>query len=180
MYHHAFLPSRKLWFAGGLCRRGPMPVALLAAHHRPGIRAVLLAKATATTRLGRRRRSPMTDGAFYQPPFWHRDAVRGPSTHHSMTSSARARIRAGRVRPRAFTVFILTTSSNLVGRTARTLDRDIHIVNVSNESDLEAALATLTQYSAGALLVSTDSFFTSQRDRLVALTMQYALPTIYP
>ena len=35
-YHHAFLPSRKLWFVGGLCRRGPMPVAFLAAHHRPG------------------------------------------------------------------------------------------------------------------------------------------------
>jgi putative ABC transport system substrate-binding protein len=63
---------------------------------------------------------------------------------------------------------------------ARTLDRDIHIVNASNEGDLEAAFATLTRKPAGALLVSTDSFFTSQRDRLVALTTQYALPTIYP
>ena len=63
---------------------------------------------------------------------------------------------------------------------ARTLDRDIHIVNVSNESELEAAFATLTQHPAGALLVSTDSFLTSQRDRLVALATQYALPTIYP
>jgi putative ABC transport system substrate-binding protein len=63
---------------------------------------------------------------------------------------------------------------------ARTLDRDIHIVNASNEGDLEAAFATLTQKPAGALLVSTDSFFTSQRDRLVALATQYALPTIYP
>jgi putative ABC transport system substrate-binding protein len=63
---------------------------------------------------------------------------------------------------------------------ARTLDRDIYIVNVSNESDLEAAFATLTQQPAGALLVSTDSFFTSQRDRLVALATQYALPAIYP
>ena len=63
---------------------------------------------------------------------------------------------------------------------ARTLHRDIHIVNVSNESDLEAAFATLTQQPAGALLVSTDSFFTSQRDRLVALAKRYALPTIYP
>jgi putative ABC transport system substrate-binding protein len=63
---------------------------------------------------------------------------------------------------------------------ARTLDRDILIVNVSNESGLEAAFATLTQQPAGALLVSTDSFFTSQRDRLVALATQYALPTIYP
>ena len=63
---------------------------------------------------------------------------------------------------------------------ARTLDRDIHIVNVSNESDLETAFATLTQGSVGALLVATDSFFTSQRDRLVALAARYALPAIYP
>ena len=63
---------------------------------------------------------------------------------------------------------------------ARTLERDIHIVNVSSESDLETAFATLTQQSAGALLVSTDSFLTSQRDRLVALATQYALPVIYP
>src|SRR6202008_4801813 len=61
---------------------------------------------------------------------------------------------------------------------ARTLDRDIHIVNASNEGDLEAAFPTLTQKPAGAPLVSTDSFFTSQCDRLVALTTQYALPTI--
>ena len=63
---------------------------------------------------------------------------------------------------------------------ARTLERDIHIVNVSNESDLEAAFATLAQQPAGALLLSTDAFFTSQRDRLVALATQYALPAIYP
>jgi putative ABC transport system substrate-binding protein len=62
---------------------------------------------------------------------------------------------------------------------ARTLERNIHIVSASSESDLETAFATLTQQRAGGLLVSTDSFFTSQRDRLVALAAQHALPTIY-
>jgi putative ABC transport system substrate-binding protein len=65
-------------------------------------------------------------------------------------------------------------------RAARTLKRAIHIVNVRNESDLETAFATLTQQLAGALLVSTDAFFTSQRDQLVALAARYALPTTYP
>ena len=62
---------------------------------------------------------------------------------------------------------------------ARTLERNIHIVSASSESDVETAFATLTQQRAGGLLVSTDSFFTSQRDRLVALAAQHALPTIY-
>jgi putative ABC transport system substrate-binding protein len=62
---------------------------------------------------------------------------------------------------------------------ARTLERNIHILNASSENDLEPAFATLTQQRADALLVSTDSFFTSQRDRLVALAARHALPTIY-
>jgi putative tryptophan/tyrosine transport system substrate-binding protein len=62
---------------------------------------------------------------------------------------------------------------------ARTLERNIHIVSASSESDLETAFATLIQQRVGALLVSTDSFFTSQRDRLVALAARHALPTIY-
>jgi putative ABC transport system substrate-binding protein len=62
---------------------------------------------------------------------------------------------------------------------ARTLERNIHILNASSESDLETAFASLIEQRAGALLVSTDSFFTSQRDRLVALAARHALPTIY-
>jgi putative ABC transport system substrate-binding protein len=62
---------------------------------------------------------------------------------------------------------------------ARALDLNIHIVNASSESDLETAFATLVEQRAAALLVSTDSFFTSQRDRLVALAARHALPTIY-
>jgi putative tryptophan/tyrosine transport system substrate-binding protein len=63
---------------------------------------------------------------------------------------------------------------------ARTLERDIDIVSASNESGLETAFATLAQQRTGALLVSTDSFLTSQRDRLVALAARHALPAIYP
>src|ERR1700720_4753021 len=40
-----------------------------------------------------------------------------PSFHHSITSSARTRIDCGTVRPSALAVFMLTTSSNVVGCT---------------------------------------------------------------
>ena len=57
--------------------------------------------------------------------------------------------------------------SNDLQMAARALERNIHILNASSENDLEPAFAALIQQRAGALLVSTDSFFTSQRDRLV-------------
>jgi len=62
---------------------------------------------------------------------------------------------------------------------ARKLELNIHILSASSGSDLETAFAVLIQQRAEALLVSTDSFFTSQRDRLVALAARHALPTIY-
>jgi putative ABC transport system substrate-binding protein len=62
---------------------------------------------------------------------------------------------------------------------ARTLGLNVHIVGASSDDDLETAFGTLIQQRAGALLVSTDAFFTSQRDRLVALAARQALPTIY-
>jgi putative ABC transport system substrate-binding protein len=69
--------------------------------------------------------------------------------------------------------------SNDLRLMARTLEQNIHIISASSESDLETAFAALIEQRAGALLVSTDSFFTSQRDRLVALAARHALPTMY-
>jgi putative tryptophan/tyrosine transport system substrate-binding protein len=63
---------------------------------------------------------------------------------------------------------------------ARVLGLNIHIVGASSEGDLETAFATLIQQRAGALLVSTDAFFTSQRDRLVVMAARQALPAIHP
>jgi putative tryptophan/tyrosine transport system substrate-binding protein len=53
------------------------------------------------------------------------------------------------------------------------------IAKASSESDFNEALATLVQQGAGALLLSADNFFTSQRDRLLALAARNALPAIY-
>ena len=62
---------------------------------------------------------------------------------------------------------------------ARTLGRQVHVIRAHTERDLDAAFATLVQQRAGALLVSGDPFFDSQRDKLVALTAQRAVPAIY-
>jgi putative ABC transport system substrate-binding protein len=62
---------------------------------------------------------------------------------------------------------------------ARTLGRQVHVIKAHTERDLDAAFATLVQQRAGALLVSGDPFFDSQRDKLVALTARRAVPAIY-
>jgi putative tryptophan/tyrosine transport system substrate-binding protein len=61
----------------------------------------------------------------------------------------------------------------------RAVGQRLHVVTASVEAELEPAFATI-QGHAGVLIVPADPFFTSQRDRLVALAARYALPASYP
>ena len=60
-----------------------------------------------------------------------------------------------------------------------TTNQQTHIVLASNESDIDAAFATAVQLHAGAMLVATDQFFNSKRDKIVALAARHAIPTMY-
>ena len=66
-----------------------------------------------------------------------------------------------------------------VQEAARALGQQIHILLASSESAINAAFATATQLHAGALLVGTDAFFNSQRDKIIALAARHSIPTIY-
>ena len=62
---------------------------------------------------------------------------------------------------------------------ARAKGLQIHILKAETEGDFETAFASLVQLHAGALLVGTDAFFLSRRDRLVALATRDAVPAMY-
>jgi putative ABC transport system substrate-binding protein len=63
---------------------------------------------------------------------------------------------------------------------ANTLRIAIRVLNASTERELdEAAFASLPKMGAGGLAVPAEPFFDSQRDRLLALAAQYAVPAIY-
>ena len=67
----------------------------------------------------------------------------------------------------------------LVQQTANAKGVRLHILNATDEDEFEPAFASLTHLKADALIVGTDPFFTSRRERIVALASRYSVPTIY-
>ena len=61
----------------------------------------------------------------------------------------------------------------------RAFSKQIQVLQASTESAIGTAFAELAERRAGALLVSSDPFFFSRRQEIVALAAQYAVPAIY-
>jgi putative tryptophan/tyrosine transport system substrate-binding protein len=71
------------------------------------------------------------------------------------------------------------TEKETVQGAARGLGARVLMLNASNPGEIDAAFATIVGERAGALVVSGEYFFLTQRDRLVALAARHAVPTIY-
>jgi putative ABC transport system substrate-binding protein len=69
--------------------------------------------------------------------------------------------------------------SREIDAAARALGLKLHIERASNERNIDAAFAAFAQKRAGALLVGADPYYESRRDLVVALALQYRLPSIY-
>jgi len=62
---------------------------------------------------------------------------------------------------------------------ARALNLELKLLNASSDHEFETAIASVVELRAGALVVASDPFFISQRDRIVTLAAQHAVPAIY-
>jgi putative tryptophan/tyrosine transport system substrate-binding protein len=62
---------------------------------------------------------------------------------------------------------------------AHTVTQQILLVKASSEKEIDAAFVSFVQGGVGALLIGDDPFFGAQRDKLVALAAQRAMPTMY-
>jgi len=62
---------------------------------------------------------------------------------------------------------------------ARTLGKQMQVLNVGTGSEIDAAFAAVAQQRPDALIVTADPFLTARRYQIVALAARYALPTIY-
>jgi ABC-type uncharacterized transport system substrate-binding protein len=72
-----------------------------------------------------------------------------------------------------------TTERGMVQDVARILGTHFVILNASSPSQIELAFATLASERTGALVVTGENFFLTQRDLLVGLAARHAIPTIY-
>ena len=62
---------------------------------------------------------------------------------------------------------------------ARTLGRELRVLDARDPSEIDAAFASLRQRPVGALLVSSNPFFSSRRQQIVALAAGDAIPAMY-
>ena len=63
---------------------------------------------------------------------------------------------------------------------ARTLGLKLRVLNATKESEIDISFATLVrEQQTSTLVISSDSFFTNRRDRLVALAARHEVPVIY-
>jgi putative tryptophan/tyrosine transport system substrate-binding protein len=94
----------------------------------------------------------------------------------------------GKLVPTAATIAFLLNPNNPAAEgkakemqeAARALGRQLHVLNASTESEIDAAFVALVQQRAGALVVGGDPFFDdTQRHQLIALAARHAVPTIY-
>src|SRR5947208_357836 len=54
----------------------------------------------------------------------------------------------------------------------------LHVLNANNESEIDAAFATLVQLHARAVVLGTDPLFYSRIEQLAALAARHAVPAI--
>ncbi len=63
---------------------------------------------------------------------------------------------------------------------ARAMGLQLHIIHASTEQDLDAVFANWAKLRADGLVVTSEAFFDSQRERIVALSSQHSVAGIYP
>jgi len=62
---------------------------------------------------------------------------------------------------------------------AHTTGKELRVLNVSNDHDLDVAFATLVREQIGGLLLANDAFFVGRREQIVAMAARHAIPTMY-
>ena len=66
-----------------------------------------------------------------------------------------------------------------IEKAAREVGQGLVILDGSSDQEIDASYTSLAKQNVGALIVGADPFFDPRRDRMIALSARYAVPTIY-
>jgi putative ABC transport system substrate-binding protein len=66
-----------------------------------------------------------------------------------------------------------------VQNAARSLGLELHVLNGTTVSEIDAAFERLIELRASGLVVSVDPFLTNQRQQIIALAAGHSVPAIY-
>jgi putative ABC transport system substrate-binding protein len=66
-----------------------------------------------------------------------------------------------------------------VEKAARAVGQQVHVMQASDEQEIETAFLALARLKVGGLLVTSDPIFLTQSNQFVALAAHYALPATY-
>jgi putative ABC transport system substrate-binding protein len=66
-----------------------------------------------------------------------------------------------------------------VEKAAQTIGQRVFVANASNDAELESGFVSLLQQGVSAILVGSDPYFDTRRDRIIAFAVQNRLPAIY-
>jgi putative tryptophan/tyrosine transport system substrate-binding protein len=69
--------------------------------------------------------------------------------------------------------------ANDIQEAAQGLGVQVFVVRASKADDLDGAFTTLVQHQARAVIVGSDTFFTSQRSQISLLAARQSLPTMW-
>jgi len=112
--------------------------------------------------------------------------VTGVSTRAGMLPTKRLELLHELI-PRATTIAMLVNPDNANAQgdltdaqiAAQSLGLSLLAVRAAGANEFASAFATIAQKGAGGILVNTDSFFTAEREHLVALASQHRIPAIF-
>jgi putative ABC transport system substrate-binding protein len=89
--------------------------------------------------------------------------------------------------PKANTIALLANPDDPTGgiqtsdadSAARAIGRQLLVLRVHTEREIDAAFATMAERQVGALLISSDAFLRSRRNQIIGLASGQALPTMF-
>ena len=71
------------------------------------------------------------------------------------------------------------TTTRDVQAVAQSLGIELHVLNASNDHDLDAAFVEMVRLRAGGLVVGGNAFFVSRMKKLASLALHHAVPAIF-